>query len=159
MDQLIGKYYGSESSGDYFKGYKVICDFNNECVLAYSRTAPQQWVVWRVDSNGEMHTGKYFSEAVDARRAFLNAVLETRLMAEEILNIKHLRTEMLEGWLTLNYKSDTKTYDISSNYAFDFDNDPQRAWNAYLRELGTMTMKQIFEILNLEKMRGKKSIS
>lgn len=135
-------------------GYKVVCDFNNERVLAYSRTAPQQWVVWRVDRDGGMYWGKYFVDAAEARRAFVNAVAETRSTAPEILNIKHLRTEMLEGYVTLNYKEDTQTYDINTNYSFDFDNVPQRAWKAYLRELNTMTMKQVFEILNLEKMNA-----
>lgn len=135
-------------------GYKVVCDFNNERVLAYSRTAPQQWVVWNVDRDGGMYWGKYFGDAVEAKKAFLNAVLETRSTAAEILSIKHLRTEMLEGYVTLNYKEDTQTYDVCTNYAFDFSDDPKRAWRDYLRELNTMAMKQVFEILNLEKMNA-----
>ncbi len=143
MEQLLGQ---------HISGYKIICDFNNERVLAYSRTAPQQWVVWRVDNDGDMYWGKYFSEAVEARRFFLQSVADTRTTFKAVECIQDLRTMMLDGYLILRYKSDTNTYDICSNHNFDFDNDPQRAWNAYLRELKTLTLKQVFEILNLEKM-------
>lgn len=133
--------------------YKVICDFNNERVLAYNRNAPQPWAVWRVDKDGNLYYGKYFCDATEARRGFVQSVTDTRTILTPIDGAKGLRTEMLEGYLTLIYKADTGTYDICSKHSFDFTDNPQHAWRAYLRELKTLTMKQVFEILNLEKAR------
>lgn len=144
MTQLIGKVVGN---------YKIIIDFNNERVLGYNRHAPQPWVVWRVDRNGDMYWGKYFGDSAEAKNCFIAAVRDTRFPLNNINTIRSLRTEMPEGYLTLTYKEDTRTYDISSRNTFDFDTDPHRALKAYLRELKTCTSKQVFEILNLEKMR------
>lgn len=140
-------------------GYKVVCDFNNERVLAYNRNAPQQWVVWQVDSNREMHAGKYFSEAVEARIHFIKSVSETRLSRTEIEGIQNLNTRTLEDLLILRHKPNTTEYDVCSKDVYDFSDNPYHAWKAYLRMVKTITMKQIFEILNLEKMRSEKSIS
>ena len=151
MKQLLGKHIGGCNN---FDGYKVICNFNNERVLAYSRISPEPWVVWRVDRDGDMYWGKYFSDPVEARRYFIQSVSDTRTTPKEINNINDLKTETLENYLTLHYNSNPSDYDIVSKEAFDFTDNPQHAWNAYLRELKTITIKQIFEILNLEKMRN-----
>lgn len=138
--------------GQCINNYKIICDFNNERVIAYNRNAPQPWVVWRVDSDGGMYWGKYFEDAADARRYFVQSVSETRTTPSEINGIVNIRTTMLDGYLWLNYKSDTGTYDICSKHNFDFTDNPQHAWSAYIRELKMLTLKQVFEILNFEKM-------
>lgn len=140
--------------GKCVNGYKIVCNFNDERVLGYNRNAPQPWVVWRVDSGNKLHDGQYFDDATDARRYFIQSVSETRTTPNEINNLGNIRTVMLDGYLILNYKPDTDTYDICSKHNFDFTDNPQHAWNAYIRELKMLTLKQVFEILNLEKMKS-----
>lgn len=143
MEKLINK---------RISGYKIVCNFNNERVLAYNRNAPQQWVVWRVDNRGGTYWGKYFTDASEAKLCFIQSVIDTRTTPQEFYIINNIRTETLVGILTLKHNGDT--YDIVSNFSYDFCETPLPAWNAYIRELKTLVTKQIFEIFNLEKMNA-----
>ena len=57
--------------GDMHAGYTVIGRIEDRCVIAHSPTAPEPWVVWRLDYRGEAYSGYYTSDRKSAIGEFV----------------------------------------------------------------------------------------
>lgn len=51
-------------------GYTVIANYNNSYVLAYSKKAPDPYVVWNLDRDGDTVNGRYRSDLESAQKEF-----------------------------------------------------------------------------------------
>lgn len=57
--------------GKVFNGYTVLGNISNRVVIAHNPKAVEQWVVWRLDSDGDPYSGSYFSDRASAVKEFI----------------------------------------------------------------------------------------
>ena len=54
----------------YVQGYRVLADIDNKFALAFNTKAPQPWVIWRIDRDGDFYSGEYMFDKGSALRRF-----------------------------------------------------------------------------------------
>ena len=56
--------------GNTILGYRVMATIDNKFALAVIPKAPQPWVIWRIDRNGNFYNGEYMFDKKSALRRF-----------------------------------------------------------------------------------------